>query len=422
VPVERVSLLFDAGYAADHGAKAGTSSFTMNMLDEGTNSLGALAIAARAEALGADLAAGSSLDTSFAAVSTLRERLDGSVGLLADIVRRPSFPPEEIERVRKEWIAAIGREKTNPETLANRLLPPLLYGQGHPYAIPFTGSGTEASIAALTREDLLAFHSRWIRPDSATLIVVGDAPATEVLPLLEKHFGDWPAPSDARPAKALPEAARATAARVYLVDKPGAVQSNILLGQTTASSAAPNRLEMNTMNDVFGGTFTSRINMNLREDKHWSYGVRSRLAEARGERPWLLSAPVQTDRTIESIREIQRELAEYLGGKPATGEEITKIRERDVRELSGRYETNAAVAGAIAQVVTFGWPDDYVRTLKERIEAQTDDGVRGAASASLDPARLTWVIVGDLAKIEQPVRALGLGEVKVVDADGQPLR
>jgi predicted Zn-dependent peptidase len=194
------------------------------------------------------------------------------------------------------------------------------------------------------------------------------------------------------------------------------------VGQTTASSAAPNRLEMNTMNDVFGGTFTSRINMNLREDKHWSYGARSRLSESRGERPWLLSAPVQTDRTIESIKEIQRELAEYLGSRPATVEEITKVREKDVRELSGRYETNAAVAGAIAQAVTFGWPDDYVRTLKERIEAQSDDGVRSAARASLDPARLTWVIVGDLAKIEGPIRGLGLGELKVLDADGQPLR
>jgi predicted Zn-dependent peptidase len=422
VPVARVSLLFDAGYAADLGAKAGTSSFTMNMLDEGTKSLGTLAIAARAEALGADLATGSSLDTSFAAVSALRDRLDESIGLLADIVRHPSFPPEEIERVRKEWIASIGREKTNPDALANRLLPPLVYGEGHPYAIPFTGSGTEASIAALTRDDLLVFLRRWIRPDGATLIVVGDASATEVLPLLEKHFGDWRAPAEDRPSKVMPAASRAPAARLYLVDKPGAVQSNILVGQVTASSAAPNRLEMNTMNDVFGGTFTSRINMNLREDKHWSYGARSRLAEARGERPWLLSAPVQTDRTVESIREIQRELAEFVGSRPATGEEITKVREQDVRELSGRFETNSAVASAIAQIVTFGWPDDYVRSLKERIEAQTDDGVRSAARASLDPTRLTWVIVGDLAKIEQAIRALGLGEVRVVDADGQPLR
>jgi predicted Zn-dependent peptidase len=422
VPVVRASLLFDAGYAADQGRAPGTASFTTSLLDEGTHRLGALEIAARAESIGADLAAGSSLDTSFGAVSALKERLDESLALLADVLRNPAFPPEEIERVRKEWIAAIGREKTRPEALASRLLPPLLYGNGHPYAIPFTGSGTEASIAALTRDDLVAFHRNWIRPDNATLIVVGDTSAAEVLPLLEKHFGDWKAAAGARPSKSLPAAGVPAAQRVYLVDKPGAVQSNILVGLVAPSSTAPNRLEMDTMNAVLGGTFTSRINMNLREDKHWSYGAQSSLANARGQRPWLLSAPVQTDKTVESIREIQREVTEFVGARPATGEEIATIRNRDVRALSGRYETNASVAGAIAEMITFGWPDDYVRTLKDRIEAQADDGVRAAAVEALAPARLTWVVIGDLAKIEQPVRDLKLGAVTVLDADGDTIR
>jgi len=162
--------------------------------------------------------------------------------------------------------------------------------------------------------------------------------------------------------------------------------------------------------------------MNLREDKHWSYGARASLADARGQRPWLLSAPVQTDRTVESIREILREVTEYVGTRPATTEEITKIRNRDVRALSGRYETNAAVAGAIGEMIAFGRPDDYVRTLKDRIEAQTDDGVRAAAREALAPERLTWVVIGDLAKIEQPVRDLKLGTVQVLDADGNPVR
>jgi zinc protease len=422
VPVVRVSLLFDAGYAADQGRRPGTASFSMAMLDEGTKSLGALAIADRAESLGADLATGSSLDTSSASVSALAERLDDSVALLADIVRNPAFPPEEIERVRKEWIAAIGREKSSPDALASRLLPPLLYGEGHPYAIPFTGSGTEASIAALTRDDLVAFQRDWLRPDNATLIVTGDTTATRVLPVLEKHFGGWQAAGSPRPPKALPEATMPAAPRVFLVDKPGAVQSNILVGQVLASSRAPNRLEMDTMNNVLGGTFTSRINMNLREDKHWSYGARSNLPDALGGRPWLLSAPVQTDKTVEAIRELQREIAEFVGSRPATGEEITKIRNRDVRALSGRYETNAAVSGAIAEMIIFGWPDDYVRSLKSRLEAQTDEAVRAAARESLDPGQMTWVVIGDLKTIEQPIRALGLGEVRVLDADGRVIR
>jgi len=422
VPIVRVSVLFDAGFAADQGREAGTASFTLSLLDEGTTSLGALEIADRAESLGAGLAAGSSLDTSFAAVHALADRLDESIALLADVVRRPAFPPAEIERVRKEWIAAIAREKSSPDALASRLLPPLLYGEGHPYAIPFTGSGTEASIAALTREDLVAFHRDWLRPDNATLIVTGATTADAVLPLLEKHFGSWPAAGGARPSKSLPAGVRPQAPRVFLVDRPGAVQSNILVGQVLASSSAPNRLEMDTMNDVLGGTFTSRLNMNLREDKHWSYGATSRLPDALGGRPWLLSAPVQSDKTVEAMREIEREIAEFVGSRPATAEEIAKIRNRDVRAQPGRYETNAAVSGAIAEMITFGWPDDSVRTLKSRIEAQTDEDVRAAARESLQPARMTWVVIGDLATIERPIRDMQLGEVRVLDADGNVVR
>jgi len=188
------------------------------------------------------------------------------------------------------------------------------------------------------------------------------------------------------------------------------------------SSLAPDRIDLNTANDVLGGTFTSRINMNLREDKHWSYGARSSLAETRGQRPWLLSAPVQTDKTVESIQEIQRELADFLAARPITADEVAKIRSRDVRALSGQYETNAAVSGAIGDIVRFGRPDDYVRTLRARLQAQTDAGARQAAAQAFQPGSLTWVIVGDLSKIEAPIRELGLGIVQVLDADGNVLR
>jgi predicted Zn-dependent peptidase len=232
----------------------------------------------------------------------------------------------------------------------------------------------------------------------------------------------------ARPAEevdALRAAVRAAvpaAARVYLIDKPDAAQTSILAGELMPSSLAPDRLELETANGVLGGTFTSRINMNLREDKHWTYGASSNLPGARGQRPWLLSAPVQTDKTVESLRELRKEIGEFVGARPATAEEITKIRNRDVRALSGRYETNAAVSGAIADMIVYDRPDDYVRTLKAKIEGQADDGVRAAAHAALQPAALTWVIVGDLKKIEQPIRDLKLGEVTVLDREGKPVR
>lgn len=423
VPVARVSLLFDAGYVADLGRKPGTSSFTMAMLDEGAGKLDALAIADHVERLGADLSAGSSLDTSFVAVSTLTEKLEPALQLLADVARRPTFPSAEIERLRKEWIAGIAREKTSPDALALRVLPPVMYGDGHPYAIPFSGSGTEASVAALTREDLVDFHRQVLRPDNVTLIVTGAVTPEQVLPLLERQFGDWrPEPGVALAKPTIPEAPLATAPRVFLLDRPGAQQTTLLVGQLMPSSRAEDRLELNTANAVIGGTFTSRLNMNLREQKHWSYGARSSLPEALGQRPWLLSAPVQADKTLESIAEIRRELAEFVGRQPATAEEIAKIKQRDVRALSGQFETNASVSNAIADIVRFGRPDDWVRTLRQRLEAQTDAAVQRAAQAAFRPGALTWVIVGDLERIEQPIRELGLGEVQVVDADGKVLR
>jgi zinc protease len=195
-----------------------------------------------------------------------------------------------------------------------------------------------------------------------------------------------------------------------------------MVGQLMPSSRADDRLELNTANALLGGLFSSRINMNLREQKHWSYGAQSYLPEALGQRPWILSAPVQTDRTLEAIAEIRREVSEFIGAKPATATELEHVVQRDVRGLSGQYETNAAVSSAIAEIVRFGRPDDWVRTLKRRLEAQTEAGVRGAASRAFQPDALTWVIVGDLAKIEAPLRKLGLGEVQVLDADGKVLR
>ncbi|HXW09975.1 MAG TPA: pitrilysin family protein [Steroidobacteraceae bacterium] len=423
VPVARVSLLFDAGYVADLGRKPGTSSFAMGMLDEGAGQFDALGLADRVERLGADLSAGSALDTSFVAVSTLTEKLEPSLQLLADVVRRPTFPTAEIERIRKEWIAGIAREKTSPDALALRVLPPVMYGDGHPYAIPFSGSGTEESVAALTREDLVDFHRQVLRPDNVTLIVTGAVTPEQVLPLLERQFGDWrPEPGVSLVRPAIPLSPPAAAPRVFLLDRPGAQQTTLLVGQLMPSSRAEDRLELNTANAVVGGTFTSRLNMNLREQKHWSYGVRSSLPEALGQRPWLLSAPVQSDKTLEAIAEIRRELEQFVGPSPATADEIAKIRQRDVRALSGQYETNASVSGAIADIVRFGRPDDWVRTLRERLEAQTDAGVQQAAQRAFRPNALTWVIVGDLGRIEAPIRELGLGEVQVLDADGEVLR
>jgi zinc protease len=420
IPVVQVQLQFDAGYAADVGAKLGTASFTMTMLDQGAGRRSALELAAAIENEGARIGAGAGLDTSFVTLNALKERLDPSLALFADVALRPQFTDSEIERVRRQWLARIAQEKTQPQSIANRVLPPLLYGDDHAYAIPFTGSGTEDAIASLTREDLLGFQREWLRPDNARFIVVGDTTLAEVVPLLEKHFGRWEAPGTPLPQKNIGTVARPDAPRVFLVDQPGAIQANIMAGLLVGSTAEEEALDFDIANAVFGGTFTSRINMNLREEKGWSYGVRSSASGAKGQRPWIMSAPVQIDRTADSIRELIAELEAFTGERPATEDEIEKIRASRIRSVPGRFETAAAVLGTVGTIVSYDWPDDHVLREQARTEAITTGQVH-AAGATLDVNALTWVIVGDLAKIEQQVRELGLGEVVILDADGRPL-
>ncbi|MBB5207744.1 M16 family metallopeptidase [Chiayiivirga flava] len=422
IPVVQLSMEFDAGYTADLGRKLGTASFTMGMLDEGAAGLDALALADRTQSLGAVIGAGASLDGSNVYVSALKPQLDPSLSLFADVIRKPDFADKEIDRVRQTWLAGIAQEKTRPNGVANRVLPPLLYGKGHPYAIPFSGSGDEASIKALERDDLVAFHRDFIRPDNATLIVVGDTTLKEIVPLLEKHFADWKAPEKKLPVIEVAKVELQPKPRVFLIDQPGAVQANILVGQVVNPTGDPKALDFDIANGVLGGEFSSRLNMKLREEKQWAYGAYSYAIGAKGQRPWIASAAVQIDRTADSIRELQTDIAQFASNaQAASDDEIAKIKRTNVLSLPGSYETAGAVMGAIGGIVRYGRPDNYVETLKERTEAVSAEAVHAAAGL-LKPDALTWVVVGDLSKIEQPVRDLKLGEVSVLDADGKPLR
>jgi predicted Zn-dependent peptidase len=422
IPVVQMQMLFDAGYASDQGRKLGTSAFTMAMLDEGTSELDSLEIARRAERLGAVLGAGSGLDHSSASLNALSSQLEPSLKLYSDIVRNAAFRDGDITRIRGQWLARIAQEKTQPTGLALRSLPPLLYGAGHAYAIPFTGSGTEASIESLDAHDLRNYTRDFIRPDNATILVAGDTTLAAIIAKLDAVFGDWKAPESAIPKKNIANVQAPKQPRVYLLDKPGASQSLILAGVVAPSTKVKNNLEIQTMNSAFGGTFTSRLNMNLREDKHWAYGAGSFLSNAIGQRPFMMYAPVQTDKTAESAAEMLREAKELITAKPLTHEEIDKIKVGDVRSLPGEYQTTGAVLGAMTGIKLYDRPDDYVQTLKPRIEAQTEAAVQAAAHEIVRPDALTWVVVGDLGKIEASIRALKIGEVKVIDADGKTVR
>ena len=416
VPVVNVAIQFDAGYAADSGRKLGSAAFTLAMMDEGTKKRSALEISAEAEALGANIGAGSNLDMSTVRLSALKNQLGPSLSLFADIVRNPAFEQDEIDRLRPRVLAGIEQEKNQPVGIALRTLPPLLYGDNHAYGIPFTGSGTAESVAALTRDDMVQFQRDWLRPDNATIFVVGDVTMDEIKPMLEKKFGNWSAPGTPLPSKNVGDVDLPLEASVYLVDKPDAPQSLILAGHLAPPQGVENNIAIETMNNALGGQFTARVNMNLREDKGWAYGAYTFLQDARAQRPWMAYAPVQTDRTVDSIAELTREFDEFLGDRPATQDELDRNVKNSVRSLPGQYETASSVLGTLLANDRFGRRDDYAMTLKGKYENLTTDDLHDAAAEVMKPHKLTWLIVGDLDKIEQPIRDLGIGEVVVIEA------
>ena len=418
VPVVNVSLQFDAGYAADSFGKPGTADFTLSMMDEGTEKRSALDISLEAEMLGANIATSSNLDMSSLSLSAIQDKLEPSLELFADIVRNPAFDQAEIDRLRPRWLARIKQEKSRPVQLALRNLPPLLYGKNHAYGIPLTGSGTEESVSSLTREDMQAFHQTWIRPSNGTLFVVGATSLEQIQPLLEKYFGNWRENRMALPRKNLATVDLPSQGRVFIIDKPDSPQSLILAGHVTPPTGVENNLDITTMNDILGGQFSARVNMNLREDKSWSYGAYTFMFDARGQRPWMVYAPVQTDKTMESVQELGKEFEQYLGTMPATPEELSKSVHNNVNSLPGRYETANAVMNAMLSNQRFGRGDDYVPTLKSRYEAIELENVQGAAEQVLRPDKLTWLIVGDRAEIEDKIRGMNLGEVSIMDVDG----
>ena len=421
IPVVQFSYEFKRGAAADPAGKLGLASFAMNMLDEGAGPLDSLAFANAVESEGAVVKASATLDGSSVYLSALKENLDPSLDLYADMLRAPRFDPADIDRVKATTIAGIKQEKARPIGAAQRVLPPLLYGAGHPYAIPMSGSGIEADVAGLSRADLAGFEQSGLRPEAATLIVAGDTTLKEIVPLLDKHFGDWKGEGAAPAALKLAEVARPAKPRVYLIDQPGAVQATIFAGELVPSTRDAGAVKFDIANAVIGGEFSSRLNMNLREDKHWAYGAYSFTNNAVGQRPWLAYAPVQIDKTADSLKEMDNEFVRYFSGKaPATAQEVAKIQATEIRGLPGAYETASSVMATIGGIVKYGRPDDWVFKRKAEIEALTPEQVKAAAT-TLDPGKLVWVVVGDLKQIEQPIRALNLGQISIIDADGKPV-
>jgi zinc protease len=419
VPLVDLWLAADAGYAADQFAKPGTARLASAVLTDGTKTRTALQINDETALLGARLTAYADLDLSYVTLSSLKSKLDPSLNLFADVVLNPSFPEADFKREQKLQLDGIEQEQKDPIQMALRVFPGLVYGPGHAYGNPLTGSGTTASTQAITREDLARFHHVWFHPNNATLIVVGDTTLAEITPKLEKLFSTWSA--EKVPVKNLSSVKPASEPEVYIVDKPGASQSMIIAGHVSLAPDPAREIAIRAMNDDLGGTFSSRLNMNLREDKHWAYGAGSFLWGAKAQRPLFIYAPVQTDKTKEALVEVNKEIKGIVQDRPVTAEELSAIKANETLSLPGSRETIDSVGNSILDQLKFGLPDDYYETMAGKISALKGSDLDAAAKQVIHPGSMVWVVVGDRAKIEQGIKELNIGKIHFIDADGHPI-
>jgi zinc protease len=420
VPNVSMNLMVDAGYAADQYAKAGTASLAMNLLDEGTKTMPALEISDKLQMFGGSLSSYSDLDMSYVYMSTLKPTFTESLDLFADVILNPAFAESELKRLKELQLNSIRREGTQPFSMALRAAPRMLYGQGHAYSNPLTGSGYVETVSSITREDIVKFYNAWFKPNNATLVVVGDLEMKELVPLLEKKFSGWKKGDILK--KNISPATAAKTNTVYLIDKPESQQSVIIAGYLVDGYGKLPEIAREAMVNVLGGDFTSRLNMNLREDKHWSYGAGTLLWDAKGQRPFLVYAPVQTDKTKESAAEIMKEFKAFVSDQPITQEEFDRTKNNTVLQLPGRWETNGSVNGSIVEVIKFGLPADYYKTYDRSVKALSLQDVQKVAKQVVHPEKMTWFVVGDKEKILSSLKDLGFTEIIEIDPDGNPVK
>jgi zinc protease len=416
-PIVNFSLLVDSGYASDSPQLPGVASLALRMLEEGTPKRGSLKISEELEALGANFSTGTNLDGAFVNMNVLKATMPKALDLYADLVLHPAFPQNEFTRLQQDRLATIAREKSVPQLMALRVLPALLYGKDHAYALPFTGTGTEEAVRKMTRDDLARYHQTWFKPNNATLLVVGDTTLAEVTPLLEKEFAGWKAGEV--PKKNVAQVQQPAGTVVYLMDRPGALQSVIYGAQLAPPRNSPEAVPLQVVNNIFGGTFSSRMNMNLREDKHWSYGVSTQISSAVGQRPFLSASPVQTDKTADALRELVKEYRNMAGAKPITAAELKDAQDNATLGLPGAFETSSQLSNAYSTILQYQLPENYYNTFTEKALSLTPAEANALAARAIMPDRLVWVVVGDMSKIEQSVRDLKLGEVRKIDVDGR---
>jgi zinc protease len=399
IPFTRAEISFDAGAAADVADKLGTQQLTLSMLSEGTTTRNSEQIAEASERLGTNLTTGSSLDRTYLEISGPSANLGPALDLLADVARNPAFAPAEVDRVRNLQLARIAQEATIPAMIGNRVLAKLLYGPGSPYA-KSAGSGDPRAVATLTRDDLVAWQRAWLRPEKAKIFVVSDKPLAQIVAALDKSFGDWKG-AGAPGTKPSTGAFMSSAPKIVLVDRPDSPQSAILGGLPTGLNGSDELLPHLAANDALGGGFLSRINMDLREEKHWAYGAAGSYQRSALAAPYVINAPVQADHTGDSIASLIRVVTGFVTAEPMTQVEFDRSITGSTRALPGMFETGGAILQAMEMNDIYRRPDDYYANITQKYQTLTLPQLRGVSRSVLDPSKIIWVVVGD-AKIVRP--------------------
>jgi zinc protease len=414
IPVTLMAMDFDAGVAADPQGRFGTQRLMLSAMTAGADGRDAMQIAEEQERLGAAINAFGSLDRSTVSLTALSANLDRSLDLFADIVLRPDFAPAEVERLREQQLAQIAAELTQPNGLAQRALPPIIYGADHPYGRPVSGLGTSASVSPLDRDALMRFHQAWLRPETARMFVVSDRPLAEVRRALEQRFGAWRGAADvAVGRKDFSVAIPSPRPRIVIVDRPQSPQSVIYAGAVLPIQGSDDTLTLNAANEVLGNNFLSRINTEIRERRGWSYGLSGQVQLRERQVPYVINAPVQSDRTGDSIRVLMEQINSFNSTNGVSESEHVRTVNGNIRQLPGAYETAGSILGALRSNELYDRPDTYWEDVAPRYRAMTAAQMDAAARAVIDPTRFVWVVVGDASVVRPQLQNLGL-EVEVV--------
>ena len=416
LPTVAFNLVVQAGSDHDPLSQSGIASMTADLIDEGTTTKNALQISEAIESIGASFSTSSNLDGSFLTLSTLKKHLDQALAIYSDVIINPIFSEQDFERVRKQRLAQLIQQRDQPVSIANNAYSYVLYGSNHPYGN--NPSGTEASLGTMTTGDLKKFYSTNYRPNNATLIIVGDVKMNEIAAQLSKAFANW-RPAEA-PASLIPAPKSVDKMRVYLIDKPGAPQSEVRIGYPALARSTPDFFPVTVMNRLLGGQFTSRINLNLRERHGFTYGARSGFNFLKGPGPFTASGGIVTEKTDSALKEFLYEI-NLMRDKGMTASELDFVKKGAIGNFALAFETPSQIAGALQSIVLYGLPEDYFNRYLQNIEAVTLDDVQRVAKKYLDTSRMAVVVVGDLSKIRQSVAALAIGDVVLSDLEGKPV-